>query len=219
MSFIEEFPVVVKVGTAHAGFGKMKIKDYSDFEDFRSVIALQREYVTAEPFIDWDYDFRIQKIGSHYRAFRRYSTNWKGKGLQQKDEDIPVTDTLKLWIDQASLAVGMGPDCICAMDGVHAKDGKEWLIELNDSAIGLVARHIQEDLAHIRDLVMLKLAEAYPLPSSSQQPDQSSESTPAPLQEQLETLKLEISRQRVQIDKLEKELENKSKSRGLFKRN
>jgi hypothetical protein len=35
---------------------------------------------------DWDYDFRIQKIGNHYRAFRRFSTNWKGKGMNQHDE-------------------------------------------------------------------------------------------------------------------------------------
>ena len=31
----------------------------------------------VEPFIKWDYDCRIQKIGSHYRAFKRVSMNWK----------------------------------------------------------------------------------------------------------------------------------------------
>jgi hypothetical protein len=29
-----QFPAVVKVGHAHAGFGKMKIRDHHDFADF-----------------------------------------------------------------------------------------------------------------------------------------------------------------------------------------
>ena len=77
MTFVNSFPCVVKVGTAHSGFGKMRMKSMDEMEDFRSVVALQGRYVTCEPFIKWDYDFRIQKIGPHYRAFRRYSTNWK----------------------------------------------------------------------------------------------------------------------------------------------
>jgi synapsin len=78
MSFHTDLPVVVKFGTCHSGFGKMRITTDSDFEDIRSIVALQPHYVTAEPFIDWDYDIRIQKIGHHYRAFRRTSANWKG---------------------------------------------------------------------------------------------------------------------------------------------
>lgn len=64
------------------------------------MVALQDRYVTTEPFVgahltpalaaatqskstaltqthkrtDWDYDFRIQKIGDNYRAFRRYES-------------------------------------------------------------------------------------------------------------------------------------------------
>jgi hypothetical protein len=34
------FPVVVKVGHAHAGYGKMRVPDHHEFEDFRSVMAM-----------------------------------------------------------------------------------------------------------------------------------------------------------------------------------
>jgi len=155
MTFNDGFPLVAKVGTAHAGYGKMKIHNQSEFEDFRSVVALQDRYVTCEPFIDWDFDFRIQKIGNHYRAFRRYSDNWKGKSLNQTDEDIEVTPKLKQWIDEAALALGMD---ICALDGVHSKiDDKEYILELNDSAIGFVERHREEDLIHTVELVLEKM--------------------------------------------------------------
>lgn len=47
---------------------------------------------------------------------------------------------------------------ICALDGVHNRlDGKEYIIELNNSAIGLNSCYEDEDLLHIRDLVLLRM--------------------------------------------------------------
>eukprot|EP00494_Astrolonche_serrata_P033938 UN34207 len=73
------FPCVVKVGYAHAGMGKMKIPHHHDFEDFRSVMAMTKDYVTAEPFLTGSYDLRIQKIGDTIRVYKRISIsgNWK----------------------------------------------------------------------------------------------------------------------------------------------
>jgi hypothetical protein len=51
-------PFVCKVGHAQSGYGKFRIRDQSDFADFRSVCALHGDYVTAEPFIKWDWDGR-----------------------------------------------------------------------------------------------------------------------------------------------------------------
>ena len=160
MSFHTDLPLVVKFGTCHSGFGKMRIATDSDFEDIRSIAALQPNYVTAEPFIDWDYDVRIQKIGHHYRAFRRTSSNWKGKGASQQDIDIEVTDQYKLWVDEASATFGMD---VCAIDAVHSKtDDIEYILELNDSAIGFNIRHHEEDLLHLKELILLRLSQAFP---------------------------------------------------------
>ncbi len=75
-AFCSGFPLVLKLGTVHAGYGKAKVETQEQWEDMKSLVALQGRYATTEPFIKWDYDFRVQKIGSHYRAFRRFSENW-----------------------------------------------------------------------------------------------------------------------------------------------
>jgi len=156
MTFTPTLPLVAKLGTVHAGFGKMKISTQEEFNDFSSIIACQDKYVTAEPFITWDYDFRLQKIGNHYRSFRRRSDNWKGRGLGSRDEDVELSDKHKMWIEQVSSALGMD---ILSIDGVHsAADDKEYILEINDSAIGLVERHLEQDLQHIRELVLIKMA-------------------------------------------------------------
>jgi hypothetical protein len=66
------------------------------------------------------------------------------------------------WIDLASKALGMD---VCALDGVHSRaDGKEYILELNDSAIGLNARYEDEDLIHLRELVLYRMTQEFPLP-------------------------------------------------------
>lgn len=41
---------------------KMKIEDHHQMADFRSVVAVTGQYVTAELFLSGDYDLRIQYI-------------------------------------------------------------------------------------------------------------------------------------------------------------
>ncbi len=113
-AFCSGFPLVLKLGTVHAGYGKAKVESQEQWEDMKSLVALQGRYATTEPFIKWDYDLRVQKIGPHYRAFRRFSENWKGKGIgRQHDEDIPVTDQLRGWVDAAAAALGMDICAVC----------------------------------------------------------------------------------------------------------
>jgi len=157
MMITPQYPIVVKVGHAHAGFGKVKLDDHHQFEDIRSLVALHKDYCTAESFIEGEYDLRIQKIGDHYRAFKRMSAsgNWKTNTGTSVMEHIPLTDTYKLWVDEASRIFG-GLD-ILAVDAIHGVNGKEYILEVNDTAIGLAPDVEAEDNCHIRDLAIQKI--------------------------------------------------------------
>jgi len=158
MLITPQYPIVLKVGHAHAGYGKVKVQDHHDFEDLRSLVALHKDYSTAEPFLEGEYDLRIQKIGNHYRAFKRISAsgNWKTNTGTSMLEEIPVTDRYKMWADECSKLFG-GLD-ILAVDAIHdSKSGKEYILEVNDTAIGLGPEKQDEDNGYIRDLVLEKL--------------------------------------------------------------
>jgi hypothetical protein len=56
----------------------MLFEDPKYFSDFVGCLALHGDYATAESyFAEKEYDIRVQKIGDHYRAYTRMSSNWK----------------------------------------------------------------------------------------------------------------------------------------------
>lgn len=160
MMYTQAFPAVVKVGSAHAGMGKMKIEDHHQMADFRTIMAMMSsEYCTAEPFIDGEFDLRIQKIGPHYRAYRRISMSgdWKTNTGTSHIEDIePVPPNYRRWADEASRLFG-GMD-ICTVDAIHDREtGREYIMEINGTSSGLGPSHMDEDNVHIRELVLAKM--------------------------------------------------------------
>jgi len=115
------FPAVVKVGHAHAGYGKMRVPDHRAFEDFRSLMAVGGGYCTAEPFVVAEYDVRVQKIGDHYRAFKRVgvSGNWKTNTGSSVVQQVPMTAAYRRWADEAARMFG-GLD-ICTVDALRRR--------------------------------------------------------------------------------------------------
>jgi len=211
-----EYPFVAKMGPCHAGYGKMKVDTSTQYQDLTSIVALHQDYVTLEKFIDWDYDMRIQKIGPFYRSFRRMSPNWKGNvGNMSILEDMELTERHKLMIDECAKLWG-GIE-ICALDLVHCKEtDREYILELNDTAIGLVHKYADEDMGYMRDIVVAKMNIVFggqaPTVATTTTTTTTVEEQLKDLSEESKILKIQLERQKAAISKL---LEDKKKAEQL----
>eukprot|EP01113_Clastostelium_recurvatum_P046209 TRINITY_DN8057_c0_g1_i1.p1 TRINITY_DN8057_c0_g1~~TRINITY_DN8057_c0_g1_i1.p1 ORF type:complete len:391 (+),score=69.66 TRINITY_DN8057_c0_g1_i1:26-1174(+) len=224
MLITPDFPIVAKVGHAHAGYGKAKLKSAEEFADFKSLCALHGDYVTVEPFIEWDYDMRIQKIGPYYRGFQRRSPNWKGNtGNASVIEDLEVTPQFKEWVDHCAALFG-GLD-ILGLDLLHSKvDGKTYILELNDTAIGLVHKYEREDMEHIKQIVLLRMEQAFGTQKQDQASSSSSSSAPSSsadpaaivTQDEVGVLRVQLAEKERQIAQLQAALDEEKGKKKAF---
>ncbi|KAL0480727.1 Syn2, partial [Acrasis kona] len=160
-------PLVLKVGTADAGYGKIKIgskdnKNISDeLRDIAGTITRYDDFITAESFIEGKtHDIRVQKIGSHFRAYKRVSSNWKGNVGSSILTEIEVLPRYKSWANKVSdeLFGDHYKMDILTVDAVGVgEEGQEYILEINDTASGFASENKLSDNVHVRDLAINKI--------------------------------------------------------------
>jgi hypothetical protein len=195
-------PCVVKVGWTHAGYGKVRLHDCHDFEDLATVIALQRTYAIAEPLIESEYEVRVVFIApDYYHEHRRKAMGWKVNVCpSQIREEAEVTPLHKLWCDEIRTAFG-GLD-VFSIDVIVDTNGKEFILEVNGSAIGFTPETEEQNNLHLRELVAMKLREAVGAPAVEKPPPEDAvamETKIVNLRNSVEALEIEQRAVRTQI--------------------
>ena len=155
MRFTPEPPFVAKVGHAEAGYGKMLFESADRWPEFVGCLALHSDYATCEPYFDKSHDLRIQKIGSHYRAYERRSSSWKTNVGSSVLTEVPVKPHWRKWAELAS-SIFDGLE-ILTVDAMTLKDGSEIIIEINDTASGFAGQNKREDMTHVVELAVEKM--------------------------------------------------------------
>jgi len=155
------FPTVIKVGSSYGGYGKMIAHNKQEYDDITSLLALSTEYFTEEPFTKHDFEFRIQVIGPYIRCFRRNShNNWKNQCGNVYFTDHKWEDKYSLWVDEVRQIFG-GLDMF-GLDVLHQNERNEdFILEINDYAMGFDADYGAEDKKWVRSLVLQRLNEKF----------------------------------------------------------
>lgn len=152
-------PFVLKISYPHAGFGKIRVFDYHEMDDLKNIIAIHNDYCSCEPLIDSKYELRIVYIApDYYRVHKRTSMSWKvNQGMSAVFEDVEMNERYKLWVDAVKNTYRDMETF--AIDAIVDKNGKEFILEVNGSSHGLAPDHCDEDLQHLRSLVISRLNE------------------------------------------------------------
>lgn len=70
-------------------------------------------------------------------------------------EQIQMPERYRVWLDEVAAMFG-GLD-ICALEMIVSRDGREFIIEVNDSALSLMGDSQEEDRRQIADLVSQRM--------------------------------------------------------------
>lgn len=123
------FPFVVKAGNYHGGFGKVLVDSEEKWQDIKDLLFISEDYITIEPFINYNRDIRYLAIGDKIWAMARKGKFWKAN---VQTTDFTIIDTEKVLTEQTKeLKKYLNAD-IVAIDILEEKNGNCYFVEYND---------------------------------------------------------------------------------------
>lgn len=124
-----DYPFVVKVGNYHGGFGKVLVKDETQWQDIKDMLFVTNDYITIEPFIDYQLDIRYIGIGDKVWAMARKGKFWKANVETTDFQILELKEPLLTYVKM--LQQHLNAD-IVAIDVLEDKNGKFVIVEYND---------------------------------------------------------------------------------------
>lgn len=123
------FPFVVKAGNYHGGFGKVLVDNEEKWQDIKDLLFISEDYITIEPFIDYDKDIRYLAVGENVWAMARKGKFWKANVqttdfvlIEQEEELVGQIKKLQQYLQADILAI----------DILQDKNGNRFIVEYND---------------------------------------------------------------------------------------
>ena len=123
------FPFVVKAGNYHGGFGKVLVDNEAKWQDIKDLLFITEDYITIEPFIQYDKDIRYLAIGNNIWAMARKGKFWKAN--VQTTDFVLIEPEAELIQQTKKLQHYLQADII-AIDILEEKNGNKYFVEYND---------------------------------------------------------------------------------------
>jgi ribosomal protein S6--L-glutamate ligase len=130
-----ELPAIIKVGSYHAGYGKMRISSHEQWQDMKDFVFATDGYFTVEPFIDYKRDIRCMAVGQQIWAIARNGSQWKANSGIVQTQAIAAPNIL---YEYTKRLVDVLDADILALDILETQDG-EYLVLESNSVPGLTA--------------------------------------------------------------------------------
>lgn len=127
-----DFPTVIKIGSYHAGYGKMRLSSLEQWQDMTDFLFATDGYFTIEPFIDYKRDIRMLAVGDQIWALARQGSHWKANAGIVSTQLITAPDVLYDYTHRMVDALGAD---IIALDILETTDG--YLVLESNSVPGL----------------------------------------------------------------------------------
>lgn len=121
-------PSVLKIGSYHAGYGKMHLGSLEQWQDMTDLVVATEGYFTVEPYIDYKRDIRCLAVGDQIWAMQRKGSRWKANTGIVETHVISAPDIL---YDYTHRLVNYLKSDIIAIDFLETADGKYIALESN----------------------------------------------------------------------------------------